>query len=73
MVFSVITPLNEYTTHFPAIIKELIPTGITEGSVESKSISNNIQKDWFVASEVNKSELRPVTWLSSLFVTIVTK
>ena len=47
-----LTPLKENTTCFPAIIEELIPVGITEGSIESKSISN-IQKDWLVASEVN--------------------
>ena len=31
-----LTQLKENTTRFPAIIEELIPTGITEGSVESK-------------------------------------
>ena len=44
------------TTRFPAIMEELIPAEIIGSSVESKSISN-IQKDWFVAVEVNKSEV----------------
>ena len=33
-----LTQLKENTTRFPVIIEELIPAGITEGSVESKSI-----------------------------------
>ena len=33
-----LTPWKENSTRFPAIREELIPAGITEGSVESRNI-----------------------------------
>ena len=51
--------MKENNTRFPAIIEELIPTGITEGSVESERLACCIR------SEQVSSKLRPVTWHSS--------
>ena len=50
-------PLKESTTRVPpAIMEELIPAEITGGIVEPKSTSST-QKDWFVASELDKPEV----------------
>ena len=40
----------------PAIMEELIPAEIKEGMVEPKSTSRT-QKDWFVASKLDKPEV----------------
>ena len=49
-------PLKESTTRVPAIMEELIPVEITGSMVEPKSTSST-QKDWFVASELDKPEV----------------
>ena len=49
-------PLKESTTRIPAIMEELIPAEITGGMIKPKSTSST-QKDWFVASELDKPEV----------------
>ena len=49
-------PLKEGTTRVPAIMEELIPAEIRQGLVEPKSTAR-IQKEWFVASEMDKPEV----------------